>query len=254
MSHSTIAQGLLRLVGDGGTDNRLVVQAPRGYVLFTGQRGEPAITIEVSAGSALRDGALSPEQQQQLWDGRYRRGTAADNYSRLHELASHQDAGQIASEALHWLQALFKTPTPAVDLVLGELETTENPRVIAAMQALVKARDMPSRQALWRRLLSATLLVPLKRPAREGEPLALRTSGQLGDGDMVTIFTDATALRTREPRPLPYTLLNGRALFPLLAERQLGALKLEAPNGLRGELYRHEIETIAEAVINARRA
>jgi hypothetical protein len=242
-------------VGDGGGDNRLLIQAPKGWVLFSGRRGEPALTLEISAGRALPEGAaLTAEQQQVLWDRGLRRARASDNFSRLEELKGAEHAGTLASEVLGWLSTLFGYEGPAtVDLALGDFDPTENPGVVQLMQEQVNQRgDLKSRKRLWSRLMRATLLVPLKRaPAGEvgiGAELPLRVFGELGGAEVVGAFTDATALRAHDPRPLPYARLTGAQLFPLLAARRVASMLLNPGQGVRGELYRHEIETIAEAV------
>lgn len=255
MSHARIAEGLLRLVSDGGGDNRLLLQASRGWVLFSGRRGEPTLSVEVSAGRALPEGVqLTAEQEQVLWDRGFRRKRASDNYAMLETLESPQHAGGLAADALSWLARVFDyRAEPAIDLVLGAFDPTENPAVLKMMEIQIEKRgDIAARKRLWSRLLRATLLVPLKHAASGavgiGADLPLRVFGELAGAEVVAAFTDATALRAHDPRPLPYARLSGSELFPLLAARRVGSLLLNPGQGVRGELYRHEIESIAEAV------
>ncbi|MCB9526385.1 MAG: SseB family protein [Myxococcales bacterium] len=255
MSHAQIATGLLRIVQDGGSHNTLLIQAPRGYVLATGRRGDPALTVQVASGRQLAEGVRVPDEvHQRLYERGFRRGTAADNHGLVLELQGHAAAGALAHEILDWVRAAYDhAGAVAVDFVPGEVDPTENPRVIELMTALSRDRDMKTRRRLWMALVNATWLVPLTRAVDAeavglGGALPLRVLGELAGGEVVGAFTDFGHLLGHDPRPRPYVRVHGKVLFPALAARKVASLLLNPGQGVRGELYRHEIETLAEGV------
>ena len=138
MSHPQIASGLLRLVEDGGSHNSLIVQGRSGYVLFTGRRGDPTLTVQIAAGRQLDEGVqIDDAQHQRLYDRGFRRGTMEDNHALVLTLGGPDAAGALADEALAWLRQTYaEAGPPAVDFVPGEVDPTENARVLQLMTTL----------------------------------------------------------------------------------------------------------------------
>ncbi len=132
-----------------------------------------------------------------------------------------------------------------------------------AMQRASRDRSMATRHALYHRLLAARFDVPLRDDDVDDVPAA-------DDGDIVldarrfavvedlhgeaviAAFTEPAALAKRHPGGVRCARVVGWRLFPLLHELRLGSLRINPGGRFGGELYRHEIETLAEAVSRLR--
>lgn len=257
--HARIAENLLRLTGEGGTANRLLLDTPRGWVQFLGQRGNPTLMVEVSAGKYLPEGArLEVEGEQQLWDRGFRRAHRAAPFGRQSPLTGHDHAGALAAEALDILHQVFPPEAvpaggaaPRLDLHLGDAPGTTNSALHDRMVALSKDRSMQARQRLYGTLVKAELLVglerPFKGPAGLGADLPLRSFGALSGANVVGVFTDWEHLRNYDPRLIPVLPIAGEVLFPLLSAQRVASLLINPGGGVaRGELYRNEIDALAE--------
>ena len=62
------------------------------------------------------------------------------------------------------------------------------------------------------------------------------------------VFTSDKSLRTYDPRGLPFRIITGRLLFPLLQKRKAGSLLINPNGDFGGELYKHEIDSICDAM------
>lgn len=254
--HAEVLRHLERLTAEGGTANRLLLDTPRGWVQFLGQRGVTAVQLEVSAGKYLPEGARLPvEGEQILWERGFRRNNRAAPFGRASVLASTDDAARLAAEALDVLHHVFPaqgdTQPPSIDLHLGDAPTTVNNTLHDRMVALSKDRAMATRQKLYAQLVQSELLVALSAAhtgdAGIGADLPLRRFGELSGAEVVGVFTDWDHLRNFDPRLVPWVALPGEVLFPLLSARRVASVLINPGGGVaRGELYRNEIDALAD--------
>lgn len=235
-----------RLHTEGGSANRLVLSHARGWVLLTAQPGSAKATIQVADGRHLSEGGQLPEAlQAELIEAGYRRRSAADPWVAERAAA---DVERIAAEALRWAETAFGAHEH-LDLQLGVAPRLENAALHERMEAASRTRDLPTRNRLYHGLVRARFIVPLTEPAAApgiGAELALRTAGQLHGEAVAALFTDWETLTRFDPRGLPVAVFAGMDIFPLLASRRFVSVLIN-PTGQRGgELYRHEIDAIAE--------
>ena len=62
------------------------------------------------------------------------------------------------------------------------------------------------------------------------------------------VFTSLGALRLWDPQSAAHTELKGDELFPMLAQSEIGSCLINPKGDIRGELYRHEVLMLSDAV------
>ena len=121
-------------------------------------------------------------------------------------------------------------------------------RLLKAMKTLARKRDEPSRKAMYRALLNAELFIPLV--AEGGGSLETRFAQDepLHGRPVYVVFTSLKTLRGWHEEGAEHTTLKGDELFTLLAQSDIGSCLINPEHNIRGELYRHEVQMLAEAV------
>jgi hypothetical protein len=128
----------------------------------------------------------------------------------------------------------------------------ENTGLLQAMIALARTRDEPSRKSMYRALLRATLYVPTEPDPQRADETRFAQDEPLHGRPVYVTFTSLEALQRWQPQGGAHTVMTGRELFPMLAESDLGSCLINPKGDIRGELYRHEVEMLSEAVTTLR--
>lgn len=244
MNSDRLAAALLRLIEEGGNDNRLVLQQGHAWFVASAARGGTSLNVDAAASHYLdKRQKLDAEGTNQLRS----RGYAPNPPLRC--LRRSYPAGELkraAQEMLALLGGLYEAKGPhEMSLDLGDRDETRNPRLIRAMTETATKRDQEARFKLYRALLGATLLVPVEGD----EP---RVIGDLSGFEVFGCFTDATMAERYEPRGLRLLHIDGRDLASRLLQRKVGSLLINPGGTCRGELYRNEIESLASPLSLAR--
>lgn len=240
MTAKQLAAALERLLDHGGTANRLVIEQDHAFFVAHGALGAGEVAIEAAASYYLpKEKRLDTEQVNGL---RSRGFTPHPPLRCLRRRYPRADLRRGAHEVLALLSGLYGAEGPVqVSEHTGESDPTTNPRLVGAMSAVAKNRDQPSRFALYRALMASTLLVPVE----DGE---LRVLDELSGFDVFGCFTDPEQAQRHEPRGADLLRVRGRRLVHRLLERKAGSLLINPGGTLRGELYRAELESIAQAM------
>lgn len=236
---------------EGGDDNRLVVSSGPAWLLYCGSAGAPEIRCSAAAASFLpTDRRLTLEAVQLLRRAGFANAPGSKNLQRTYSLADlaarPETPHRIADDGLTVLREVYKADLErepvGLRLHLGARDGTENPKLIEAIRRLSKQRDGASRQAMYRQMIRATFLLPVDD---EGGPEPM---GELMGFPVFGVFTDADSLQGWDPRATRYERLHGRVLFPRLARTGLGSLLINPKGKVGGELYRNEVEMLADAI------
>lgn len=127
-------------------------------------------------------------------------------------------------------------------------DNQENTRLLKTMKTLARRRDEASRKSMYMALLQARLYVPTEaNPERPGET-CFSQDEPLHGKPVYVAFTSLSALRQWDPQSGAHTELPGRELFPILAQSELGSCLINPKGDIRGELYRHEVLMLSDAV------
>ena len=246
-----IGDALARLVSEGGDDNRLVVSSGPAWLLYTAAKGDTAIRCAAAAASFLpKDRRLTLEAVHLLRRAGFANRPGSKTLQRTYPLPDGAEAGnapgRIADDGLTDLREVyradFESEPVALSLHLAQRDLTENPKLIEAIRKLSKQRDGASRQAMYRQMIRATFLLPVDET---GAPVPM---GELMGFPVFGVFTDADCLFGWDPRVTRYERLHGRVLFPRMARTGLGSLLINPKGKVGGELYRNEVEMLADAI------
>lgn len=262
-----LAHLIARLQAEGGSANRVVVSAggadgsevggsPRSgsvfrpgarWLVITAMPGSAKATVQIADGRHLpTDAPLPAEVGPDLLAAGFRRRSAADPWATERAAA---DTERVAGEVIGWAERLFGGVT-GLDLQLGHAPRLENQALLERMRAAGQVRDLPTRNRLYHGLVRARFIVPLVEPLASaqsgGASLSLRAAGELHGEPVSALFTDWETCARWDPRGLPLTVMAGLDVFPLLASRRFVSVLINPTGAVGGELYRHEVETIAE--------
>lgn len=138
-----------------------------------------------------------------------------------------------------------------LDLEIDDREHPENPELIDAMRKLARPGYDPSdRHAMYNAMANATFLLPIDPDAGDevdAEDAWLVVERQ-GDRPVYAAFTDFESLRTWRPLERDYLPVHGSEFFELLEQRRAAILRVNPDGDVGGELYAHELESLAEGV------
>lgn len=242
-----LAHDLSRLTTEGGTENRLVLQADHGWLIFTGSKGRSEVLAEAAASVYLPpDRKLRAADVHRLRQAGFASRPDRRNLARTYTLGEgdHHPV-KVADDAREILRSVYgvdlaATP-PSRSLHFGDRDDTENPALIDAIRALSRARDPRTRNAMYRQMLRATFLLPVDDA---GAPVAF---GELQGFPVFGVFSDPAALRWWDPIRAGVEHVPGRRLFPMLARTGLGSVLINPEGRVGGELYRNEVQMLADA-------
>ena len=127
-------------------------------------------------------------------------------------------------------------------------DVEENGALLSAMSLLAKRRDEASRKSMYRLLLNATLYVPIEPDPEQPSGDRFAQDEPLHGQSVYAVFTSLDALARWRPESSAHTTMSGSELFPVLAESALGSCLINPQGDVRGELYRHEVQMLSEAV------
>jgi hypothetical protein len=234
-------------------ESRLEVTAGPIYVLASITGRERHVRCEVVSSAYLpRERKLDSDGGSRLRALGYAKGKGQRNWTkRIGTSASELE--RFAEEVMDVFTNVYACP-PAdlrTRLVHDDTEHPENPELLEAMTAL--AADNGSERArhrMYNAMLNATFLVPLSpeadASADAGEEFLVFE--QLDGRPVYGVFTDWTSLQLWEPRTWPYVPIHGSDLFQIAHELPLAMLQINPRGYTGGQLYAHEVETLARAV------
>ena len=123
----------------------------------------------------------------------------------------------------------------------------ENKPLHDAMQKLARKRDDASRKFVYRSLLRAQLYIPTVGDGSADGIEVFAQDEPIQGLPVYAIFTTQDHLRQWHGADRTFTTMDGTALFPILHGANAGSVVINPKSNLRGELYRNEIEVLAEA-------
>jgi len=132
---------------------------------------------------------------------------------------------------------------------MTEIQEPDNARLIRAMKMAARIRDDATRKKLYHAIISSKLWLAVSVPWSVTEPLAtedLESAGDLQGRPSAAVFTCREyALKWREDHE-QFVLVDATDLFSALIKTRIGSVQINPAGPTGGELYRHEVETIAE--------
>ena len=132
---------------------------------------------------------------------------------------------------------------------MSDTPDPDNARLIRAMKMAARLRDDSSRKRLYHALVSGELWFAVQGGWNASTPLTdenIVCAGELHGRPSAALFTAKEyALKWRAEHK-EYVLMNGTDLFGALIQTKVGSVQINPAGPVGGELYRHEVETIAE--------
>jgi len=123
-----------------------------------------------------------------------------------------------------------------------------NERLLTAMVKLARVRDESSRKSMYMVLLRSTLYVPTEVDPDEGDGQRFAEEEPLHGRAVYTAFTSLEELSRWRPENADHTTMTGAELVTVLAPCDFASCLLNPGGDVRGELYKHEVVMLAEAV------
>jgi hypothetical protein len=239
-----IVEALSRLCS-GAPGQRLVVERGSAWLVVSRTDDAEVLRIEAAAASDLPAGAgLDLNGVGRLRAEGFGKGTGAKRLERLHRGVEPSALESLSASFDRIFTEVYAAPRQELGLRLRpapELRANNGP-LLGAIREVAKDQAGVARNRLYQRLLDAELLLLMdgdKRP---------RKIEELCGFPVYAAFTDAETLWAYDPRSPACLAIPGRALFPMLMEHNVGSLMINRGGKLGGELYRNELEMLAQAV------
>jgi len=234
------------LMNEGGTENKLLLSCGTGWFHLRGSCGSSDVVCHAAANAYLPTASrLLVAQVHRLRQAGFRQRNGERALSQTFSLGSTEERDTLISK----LSALFSEVYGVEQLnfrwevQMGDAPTVTNAPLLEAVRAVAKQRLPRLRQALYRQLLMADLLLLVDD---EGAP---RVVGDISGWPCFALFTDTASLTLWDPRGGLVNVVKGRTLFPNLMQHRFGSVFLNQHGLLGGELYRNEVEMLANAAV-----
>jgi hypothetical protein len=242
---------LRRLHGEGGSDNRLVVSRGPAWFVLKASMGKPKARCIAATQKLLGDSlAIPPEGVVALRMADFARARGERSLSRTVDIGTEEERLDLAGVLLSWFGAVFgldDSHETGVGLRMGEGPIMDNQSLHQAVRVLASDRSQDARQAVYRALLRAQLLLVVDE---NGAP---KPFGTLGGAHTYAVFTSVAEADLSDPRGHDVKLVPGWSIFPVLSALNPGSLQINPDGQLGGELYRNEVEALARASASYRR-
>ncbi len=132
---------------------------------------------------------------------------------------------------------------------MSDTPEPDNAKLIRAMKMAARVRSDGNRKRIYHALVSSELWFAVQGGWTGETTLASENivcAGELHGRPSAAIFTSKEYAKTWRADKDEYVLLNGNDLFLALIQTNVGSVQINPGGTIGGELYRHEVETIAE--------
>jgi len=132
---------------------------------------------------------------------------------------------------------------------MSDIQEPDNVRLIRAMKMAARVRNDASRQKLYHAIVASNLWLAVKAPWSSETPLAtedIESAGDLQGRPSAAVFTSREYATKWRAEHQDFILMDGTDLFGALIKTTIGSVQINPAGPVGGELYRHEVETIAE--------
>ena len=211
-----------------------------GYVVVRCAQGETDHEVQVSAGRQVST-PLTTEAQQWLYEQGFRRKRASENFRKRfkrEDFTRAQLTDLLHSVFEHCFQQIQGTQSI---LVLPSLNLDEK-MVVDAMRHLAKERNWAARKTLYRLLIDTEFLVPIND---HNEPLEV---DKMGSFPVCAVFTSMPRLLKAYPEGQQFVQRDGKSLFPELAQKRFGSMRINPRTEVGGELYLNELNMLVQGI------
>ena len=270
-AQASVVERLIRVVSEGGSDNRLVLQGDRGYLLVKGEYGESDVLIKAAAGRSL-DRVLNEDEVSRLYHAGFRRKNAALPFERVVTIEHQAQRIELAQEMITLFCELYASHLG--DMSLQERFTDQveinDQRLREAMRRLSKQRDMSARQKVYWAVVRADVLLALSEPPPQSlyhergraqwvesgldrienisSSVSLQSFAEVTGYRSAAIFSTQNALEATDPRGINWVRLPGKLAISLALAQGWDSLLINPYNQVGGEFYRNELMSIMEGL------
>lgn len=229
----------------GGDANRMLLQrssAPERWVSVTARATHPRWAVDASP----------------AWDRDVMRGLgwtqpAADRAWRRIVPGRGRDAAAGAAALVEAVFAADGNGETTWALRLGAAPRVDSDALVTEMREVASSRENQTlrRQRLYHALAASEFLVPLRTATGadpRGSTSRWRHAGTLAGRPVHAVFTDWASACVWDPRGPELVAMRGVDLFAAAARSEAASLLINPGGRVGGELYRHELETIAAGI------
>ena len=132
---------------------------------------------------------------------------------------------------------------------MSDTPEPNNARLIRAMKMAARVRNDANRKRLYHALVGSELWFAVQGGWTGEEALTTENvvcAGDLDGRPSAALFTAKENAVKWRPEHTEYILMNGTDLFAALIQTKIGSVQINPAGPIGGELYRHEVETVAE--------
>ncbi len=164
---------------------------------------------------------------------------------------SAQDRAQRRQIAQH-VETLLKellglAEDGAYAVSIERLVPLDNQELLESIRKLAKTREFEDRRVVYQNIINGWFYLPIRSEEDTLDfPEVHAWPHEFHNRPVWAAFTDLEALRDFRHEPEPYIKISGIRLVQAAVAEGLGALKINPRSRVGGELYAHELDTLAE--------
>ena len=223
---------------------RLIIQQNVGWVVMQSYARPHQALCEIAGNTYLpKDNQLTQEQEELLKQHGYTKRRGDRTIGKIIPISTVEERTSILSELSSLFPELYQESieTASVTLHTDILSGITNSSFTKTMRTLSQKRTHELRLEVYRMFINATFMLAIDD---DGEPRKVDTLANL---PCFAVFTDDKSLRCWDPRGTLWKQLYGFEVINAIMKHNPGSLMINPRGNISGELYKNELQTLANA-------
>lgn len=220
--------------------SKLLLSCPPYWIVVRTLASSFRLLIEVSDNNTLPiDKRLHPQQEESLLSLGYKKRRNNHSLGKLAESTNLEETEKIATELVSILKDVFQTmDKPIHTLSRNATHSVSNPKILEMIQQIAKTKDHNQRLLLYQHLVQSQMLT-LQLPDS-----TLIACDSIGNLPTFALFTDEKYALQYDARGQHLVQDYTYHIIKRALSQQAGSMIINPKGDIRGEFYKHELQSI----------
>ena len=241
--HTEIRSQLSELLNE--PHSKLLLSSPPYWIVVRTLASSFRLLIEVSENNTLPiDQQLHPQQEEALRSLGYKKRRNDHSLGRLAESTNLEETEKISAELVSILRDVFHiSEKPTYTLARNATLGVSNSKILEMIQQIAKTKDHNQRLSLYQHLVQSQMLT-LQLPDS-----TLIPCDSIGSLPTFALFTDEKYALQYDARGQHLVQDYTYHIMKRALSQQAGSIIINPKGDIRGELYKHELQSIVSPKI-----
>ena len=223
---------------------RLIIQHSVGWVVLQSYARPHQALCEIAGNTYLpKESLLTQEQEELIKQHGYTKRRGDRTIGKIIPISTAEERISILSELSTLFSELYQESfeTASATLHTDILSGITNSSFTKTMRTLSQKRTHELRLEVYRMFINATFMLAIND---DGTPREVDTLAKL---PCFAVFTDDKSLRCWDPRGTLWKKMYGFEVINAIMKHNPGSLIINPRGNISGELYKNELQTLANA-------